>query len=71
MLDLRDIGFIVETVGRSETRVPNFFLGLPTGAFGPAFGTFGTFGPADFFFGAICFFAYIHKRKKNALISVF
>jgi hypothetical protein len=58
----------VETSGKSETRVPNFLRGRPTGAFGAAFGAFGPAFLADFFFGlstTIWFFAYIHKRKKN------
>lgn len=66
MFALLGIGLIVDTTGTSETRVPNFFLGRPTGALGATFGAF--------FFGGInvLFFAHIHKRKKNCeLIALF
>jgi hypothetical protein len=40
----------------SETRVPNFFLGLPTGALGSFL--------TDFFFGGICFLHIYTNEKK-------
>ena len=63
----REVGLIVDTSGKSETRVPKFLRGLPT----DAFGILGSLDPffADFFFGGICFLHIYTNEKKTGLIA--
>lgn len=61
----RVVGLIVDTSGKSETRVPKFLRGLPT----DALGTLGSFF-ADFFLGGICFLhIYTNEKKIGGVIA--
>jgi hypothetical protein len=60
----REVGLIVDTSGKSETRVPKFLRGLPT----DAFEILGSFF-ADFFFGGIAFLHIYTNEKKIGLIA--